>query len=174
LVDPDPSYQISYLEALAEFQAEGRYLDVDAVQLAADFPGFVQALRDRANPAMVRPGRVPDTALWLVAEERFLGRVSIRHTLNEQLRRFGGHVGYEIRPSARRRGHGTRILALALARAPDLGLSRVQVSCAVDNVASRKIIERSGGELEDVIEIADWPVPVMRFWISTAAPRSPT
>jgi predicted acetyltransferase len=169
LIHPEPTYQASYLEALAEFHAAGSHRDLDPAALAADFEGFVRRLRERADPASVLPGNVPDTTLWLVRGDRYLGRVSIRHALNKRLRQIGGHVGFEIRPSERRQEYGTLALALALVHAHAIGLERVLVTCDAGNIGSRRIIERNGGVLADTIAVADWPEPVMRFWIATPA-----
>jgi len=74
----------------------------------------------------------------------------------------GGHIGYDVRPAARRRGHATRMLALALPVAHTLGIDPALVSCDVDNVASRRVIEHSGGKQEN--ESAG----KLRFWVPTA------
>ena len=92
--------------------------------------------------------------------------MSIRHTLSDHLREFGGHIGYEIRPSARRRGYGTLILKLALERARELGISPVLVTCDVDNLGSRGVIEANGGELEGEFEVPQYhDKPIRRYWI---------
>ncbi|HEX2706374.1 MAG TPA: GNAT family N-acetyltransferase [Candidatus Lustribacter sp.] len=93
---------------------------------------------------------MPSTNRWLVGGSEFLGHLSIRHRLTPVLVELGGHIGYAIRPSARRRGYGTRQLALALPVARGLGLGRLLVTCDEDNIGSARIIERSGGVLEDV------------------------
>ncbi|WP_261664423.1 GNAT family N-acetyltransferase [Deinococcus sp. Marseille-Q6407] len=76
-------------------------------------------------PAEPPAGFVHSEYRWLVEGKTYLGRVSLRHTLNDHLRESGGHIGYEIRPSQQRRGYGTLILRLALERARELGLERV-------------------------------------------------
>lgn len=74
-----------------------------------------------------------------------LGVVRSRHRLLPSLELEGGHIGYDIRPSARRQGHGTAILALALGRARALGLRGVLLTCDEDNLGSVRIIEDNGG-----------------------------
>lgn len=167
LVAPAARYEASFLAALREFRAEGRLLELDPDRLAADFAGFVRALLGRADPARLAPGRSPETIFWLVAGDEFLGRIAIRHALTAQLRWVGGHIGYEIRPSWRRQGHGRRILALALPRAAALGLDRVLVTCDADNTGSKKIIEANGGRLEDAIAVPGERAMKLRYWINT-------
>jgi predicted acetyltransferase len=91
--------------------------------------------------------------------------VNLRHTLNARLREFGGHIGYEIRPSARGRGHATQALHLALERAWDLGLERVLLTCDVVNLGSRRVIEKGGGVLEGEFTVPGHAEPIRRYWI---------
>ena len=70
-----------------------------------------------------KPGYVPCTYLWIVEGDTFLGSLAIRHELNEFLLNEGGHIGYSIRPSARRRGHAAAALADALPVAREPGNS---------------------------------------------------
>ncbi len=165
LVPPTVTYRDSYLAAAREFAAEERYRHADVEQVRADFPGFVARLRAQSDPANIGPGRVAETVLWLVQGDEYIGRVSIRHTLNEWLRRIGGHIGYEIRPSRRRQGHGTQILRLALPYARTLGLARVLVTCDADNVGSRRIIEANGGQFENAVVEQGRNVRKLRYWI---------
>ena len=165
LVTPSVAYRESYLAALREFHAEGRNTHLDAQRIAADFGTFVHNLLDESERTKVTPGRVPASTYWLVEGDTFIGRISVRHELNDHLRKIGGHIGYEIRPSVRRRGYGTEGLRLALEEARKLGLSKVLVTCDVDNVASRRIIEHNGGILEVETKIEEHDVPIARYWI---------
>ena len=94
--------------------------------------------------------RVHATHWWIVEGDSYLGAVDLRHYLNALLLDVGGHIGYSIRPSFRRRGLATWALGAVLPEARALGLDRVLVTCDDDNVASSCSIERNGGVLEDV------------------------
>ncbi len=168
LTTPAERYRDSFLAALREFQAEGRHANLDPDRLAADFGAFVRGLLARADRANVPSGRVPETVFWLIDGDdgEFIGRVSLRHELNDSLRLVGGHIGYEIRPSRRRRGHGRLILALALEEARARGLGRVLVTCDADNTGSKRIIEANGGQLEDAVTIPGDPTAKLRYWIA--------
>ncbi|QSB14640.1 GNAT family N-acetyltransferase [Natronosporangium hydrolyticum] len=172
---PTTDARASFLTAMAEFIAEGRGEPGDdslvGAELrrfradwatAAGFAGYVAGLRAEADPDIPRPpGRVPATTLWWLAGEVYLGRLAIRHQLTEQLREVGGHIGYDVRPSARRRGHATAMLAAALPVAASLGIDPVLITCDHDNLASRTVIERNGGVLEDQRGNK------LRYWLST-------
>jgi predicted acetyltransferase len=165
LVPPTVDLHGSFLAALAEFQAEGRLTELDAESLrdAGCFANYVAGLHAEARSETPRPANwVPGTTLWYVDEDEFVGTLQIRHWLTDQLREVGGHIGYEVRPSARRRGHATRMLALALPIAHDLGIDPALVTCDETNVASRKVIEANGGQPATTIP------PKLRYWIATS------
>jgi predicted acetyltransferase len=163
LIRPSYDRRESFLAALSEYHAEGSHSWLDAAEIAADFAGFVARLRSYAFRAA--PGRVEETLFWLVEGPEFLGRLSVRHRLDAELLLAGGHIGYDIRPSKRRRGYGTEILRLALPEARRLGLARVLVTCDEDNEGSRRIIERNGGVLEDIVAVGGRSKRKRRYWI---------
>jgi predicted acetyltransferase len=169
LVAPDVRFETSYREAMAEFVAEGRAEELRSLPNHATFTSFVLELHAQAEGRDLPEGWVAGTTLWLVDGDRFIGKVEVRHRLTDALRLRGGHVGYSIRPTMRRRGYGTLALSLVLARCLDLGLDRVLVTCDESNAASRRIIEANGGELEDLVQLRDRAVPTMRYWIDARA-----
>ena len=110
-------------------------------------------------------GLVPDSTFFCLDEERniFVGAVNIRHDLNEYLLRSGGHIGDGVRPSERRKGVATAMIALALEECRRLGINRVLIVCDKDNVGSARSIPKNGGVLEN--EILDDGVWEQRYWI---------
>jgi len=163
LSEPSMIYKDSYLEAVREFHAEGRSLEIDLHDLATNFRQYLQYWYERkVNPT---PERVPESIFWLIDDGVFIGRVSVRHVLNESLLQFGGHIGYEIRPSRRRMGYGKAILRLGLEKAQAIGITRALVTCDDNNIGSAKIIEANGGKLENIILLAERDVATRRYWI---------
>lgn len=166
----------SFVAAMAEFRAEGRGSSGDDTMIGAElrdfghrwaalegFAEYVDWLRSQALEDSPRPdGYVPSTTLWWIQDDDYLGRLAIRHRLTSHLRQVGGHIGYDVRPSARRRGHATAMLRAALPMAYGLGIESALVTCDVDNVASRKVIEANGGIFEDQRG------GKLRFWVPTA------
>jgi predicted acetyltransferase len=159
LVTPDLYFRDSFLIAVEEFRPELHYQNVDA----ETFDDYVAWLNN--HELRDRPPRVPETFFWLVYGDLFIGRLSIRHRLNENLERFGGHIGYEIRPTERKKGYGSDILSLGLEKARAIGLTRAMLTCDVTNIASRRIIEKNGGVLQDQIQVEGHPVETLRWWI---------
>ena len=94
---------------------------------------------------------------------RFVGAVNIRHYLNESLLLNGGHIGDGVRPSERRKGVATRMIALALEECRKLGIDRVLMVCDKENIGSAKSIINNGGVLENEV-IVDG-VTEQRYWI---------
>ncbi|MDS1271332.1 GNAT family N-acetyltransferase [Lipingzhangella sp. LS1_29] len=157
LVYPDVRYRDSFLAALGEpdplaagapFRPDSDRVDIPLARIRSDFAGYVAQRHAEAHEPPW-PGAVTATALWWVEGEEYLGRVSIRHELSDALRSHGGHLGYEVRPSARGRGHATAMLRAALPWAAKLGIDPALMTCDVINVASRRVIEKSGGSLVD-------------------------
>ena len=111
-------------------------------------------------------GYVPATFLVAEVDGQIVGRVSIRHRLNEILQKEGGHIGYGIRPEFRRRGFATEILLGALEIARALGIEKALVTCDDANIASGKVIEKCGGVLENMVEL-DNGEKLRRYWVAT-------
>lgn len=94
--------------------------------------------------------KVPATTYFSIrkSDNKIVGTIQLRHCLTEELEKHGGHIGYGIRPSERKKGYGTQQLALTLEKAKELQISRVMISCDKDNAASRKVAINNGGVLE--------------------------
>jgi len=145
----------------AEFHAHGnsRY-----VADAEHFEEFLARSRDDAEGRHL-PGTVPMSRFWLVEAGRIVGSSRLRHVLTPELEHEGGHIGYDIRPSARRQGLGTSILRLTLERAAARGLSRVKVTCDADNIGSIRVIENNGGVLAGEVPSLQRGTPIRQYWI---------
>jgi predicted acetyltransferase len=164
LAEPSLTYKDSFIDGTRESQAEGLELSFNLEMMSKDFETLLRIFEESKH-VKTSPNRVPMSDFWLIDGDEYVGRLSLRHELNEALLIWGGHIGYQIRPSKRRRGYGKEILRLGLIKAKELGLSRVLVTCDEDNTGSRKIIEYNGGQLENIIEVKDSPVRKMRYWI---------
>lgn len=175
LVVPTVQVHASFVAAAEEFKAEGRGGPEDRSMIGRDirvhgdrwrapqfFARYVAEVRADALEGTPRPeGFVPCTTLWYVDGDTFLGRIAVRHRLNPALLEWGGHIGYDVRPGARRRGHATAMLRESLPVARRLGIAEVLVTCDRDNTASRRVIEACGGVFEDRRR------EKLRYWITT-------
>ncbi len=172
LVLPTTTVRESFLEAMDEFVAEGAEFSQTAAWIEFNAPRwrdpgafevFVEAVKADALLETARPDwHVPCTTLWWVDGEDYLGRIAIRHELNDFLLDVGGHIGYDVRPTHRREGHATQMLLRSRPWALALGIDPALLTCDDDNVGSVRVIEAAGGVLEDVRGTK------RRYWVPTS------
>ncbi|MFZ0370461.1 MAG: GNAT family N-acetyltransferase [Halobacillus sp.] len=166
LVKPTVELEKEYLSFYNEWLASGEKMVPWVIQKdPVPFGEMVQYLINQENGVKLPEGRVPNSTYWLInSEKRILGVVNIRHDLTELLRNSGGHIGYGIRPSERRKGYASKLLALSLEKTKGLGINEALVVCDEWNTASFKTILNNGGDAdEDYIE-EDGNV-LKRFWL---------
>jgi predicted acetyltransferase len=170
LIAPTTRLHTAWIEAHAEWgpgvHEDGfGLLPSDEVDTSAGFAAWVARLADESDRAKpVAAGQVRCTYQWIIEGDRVLGGIALRHGFNDFVR-WAGHIGYGIRPSARRRGLATWALGRMLDQARALGMDQVLVVCEADNVASAKTIERQGGILEDVRDTEHGPARHYRIKI---------
>lgn len=90
---------------------------------------------------------VPQSSYWLYDDDKPIGYGRIRHYLNENLEKTGGHIGYAIRSRERGKGYGNTILTLLLEECKTLNIETVQIGANVDNIPSNRIILNHNGVL---------------------------
>lgn len=132
------------------------------------FAEWLENTQNNSHPDTVRADWVTAHTFFVVREsdEQIIGMIDVRHNLdNEFLAEYGGHIGYSVRPSERRKGYATDMLRKALAFAKQLGLAKVMLGCYSDNLASKKTIEKCGGRLADVKPYLDGKMMDV-YWIA--------
>lgn len=163
LIQPTINLHQQWLEAHHEWgpgaHEDGFGLDpYDDVESRTGFAAWVEGLDRQSDPSRNRRG----SCLWIVENDQVLGGIALRHGTND-VTRVLGHIGYGVRPSARRRGIATWALGEMLSLARGFGLARVLLVCEVDNAGSVRTIEHHGGVLEELSETDH--SPVRRYWI---------
>lgn len=181
LVEPSLALGDAFWALLEEFRAAGEIYRVhgsgagsEVATLAREaLPDFIRRLDERSRGIGLPPGYVPGSSFWLVrgGDGAVVGLSNLRHGLTPALEDFGGHIGYSIRPSERRKGYGTCILALAMETARARGLGRVLLTCDTDNLGSARIIEKNGGVLASGGFSAANGTHVSRYWIALHSPE---
>ena len=133
-----------------------------------NYDEWLKSLELNSNKETVQPNYAPSTTFFGVRErdKKIVGMIDIRHELStEFLRNYGGHIGYGVRPTERRKGYVTQMLKQALEFSKnELGLNEVMLSCDKENEGSRKTIVNVGGRLEREY-IADDGENVQIYWI---------
>ncbi len=154
LITLDPSRRTDWAELIAAFDGgavDGSGFDAGE-EIDTSEAGFGAYLEHRLGEADTArepaPERVHCTYRWIEQDGRLVGFLAIRHALNRFLFDVGGHIGYSVRPDARRRGVATAALAAGVEEARALGIDPVLVTCREDNEGSRRTIEANGGRLD--------------------------
>jgi predicted acetyltransferase len=169
--------------------AEDLQLTRPAVPLVASYLDFLDelaALAERVWPARPEPtetpetfvarllraevspdpSRVPQTTYWPTVGDTVVGHIGLRHRLNPELAEFGGHIGYTVRPSLRRRGLAREMLRQVLLTPKAKELGKVLLTCAPDNVASNRTIQANGGVLERTLFVERIGRETNLYWIA--------
>lgn len=151
ITDPDPGCRASYLSSCGEPDAGWRSrLDTASLSRPGAFEAYCVALRAGAFAWQHTQAGSRMRVLWWCDGDTFLGEATIRPDLPPQLKADPqewpppGHLGYQIRSSARGQGHGRALCAAALTVAHEMGLRAVTLTVAVDNAASVRIVESCG------------------------------
>jgi predicted acetyltransferase len=152
-------------QAHAELAGDGFAFLLEDWDATLPWDDYLRRLDNARRGIDIPAGRVPATFLGAIAGGDLVGRVSIRHELNDYLLNFGGHIGYGVRPGFRRQGFATEILRQGLVIARAAGVDRILVTCDENNHASAAVIERNGGVLEDVRTDEADGVRRSRYWI---------
>lgn len=150
LIKPNKKYAESYYRAAEIYKEKNiklyEFFDIPFEQIAE----YTENMEKGKN---LPKGWVPATCLWFVDEQDFLGEISIRHELTENLERLGGHIGYGVRYEKWGQGIGTEMLRQGILYIREnLPLKKVLLTCKDDNYGSIAVIEKNGGVLQDKIE----------------------
>ncbi len=100
------------------------------------------------------------------ADNRLVGMLQVRHYFNNYLSKYGGHIGYSIKPDERRKGYATSMLKTVLPYCKKIGLDKILITCFDDNIGSEKTILNNGGVYESTVNEPDRKQNLKRFWIT--------
>lgn len=168
LIIPTDEYCNSYYRYIGELEETGEsrvpfVLDYDST----DFSVLLARLKNDSQGIDLQDWQVPCSTFWLVeANSEIVGVSNLRHRLNDNLKRLGGHIGFGIRPSARRKGYGTIILRETLVKAREINIDQVLVTCDKSNIGSAAAIKKNGGVFQDEEFIESENDIVQRYIIS--------
>ncbi len=165
LLRPNETMEESYYDFANEWELNNEKIVPYAARLLdMDYKSWLEQTYRFESKETCSKDFVPAHTYFLVSEDgKIIGAVNIRHYLNEHLLMAGGHIGYGIRPSERRKGYASLMLSLALPIAKELGIDKALITCDKDNIGSAKTIVSNGGVLENEVE-EDGNI-IQRYWV---------
>ncbi|MGN0913547.1 MAG: GNAT family N-acetyltransferase [Alphaproteobacteria bacterium] len=178
LVIPSVKYKDTFIAAVKELKKQTgfvspsvqQYADYDLNKLQNNFEDYiVKPLIDTMNGVNLPDGFVPATEFWIIKNEKFAGRICLRHSLTDFMEKYIGHIGHMVIPSMRNQGIAKYALKLVLKKATAKKIKQVLLICEDDNLISKHIIEkfvqRFGGYQDTSTERKG--VKMLRYWITT-------
>ena len=152
-VDIDPNIRFSGFNSLEEYKE--------------NYEEWLTYINNQLNKETVPQGLVTANTFFTIrkSDNKLVGIINIRHELNDYLFNYGGHIGYSVLPSERRKGYAYKQLVLGLEFCKTLNIDKVLVTCVDYNIGSGKTIEKAGGILENIVFNPNKQVNEKRYWI---------
>lgn len=165
LIFPSMEYERQALEYMEEMKlSNSSYAGcVMLEEYLNNYSGWLDKLeRFKSNPD---EGYSRSETYFLIREcdNKILGFIDLRYDLTDFLFKYGGHIGYSIRPSERRKGYATKMLNMALKKYRELNIDKVLVCCNKNNIGSKKVILANKGIFEN--EVSKKDEIIQRYWI---------
>lgn len=154
-----------FLEAVNSWDSNPGFIFAAGFTPGMKFSDYLELLEANEKGERLPQGYVPATVLCGFIGNQVVGRLSIRHQLNEFLQKIGGHIGYGVLPQFRRNGYAKEMLSQSLGIVKNLGINKALITCDDDNVGSFKTIEACGGVLENKVEVGPGKPLKRRYWI---------
>lgn len=165
LIRPTLEYYSSYMAMIEEMRQNSETVWAPYLPKENESPeSFIaRSLKRETDPEVPY---VPETIYWALADQQIVGRISLRHFLDENLAEMGGHIGFEVRPSARQKGYAKEMLKLVLETELAQQIGRLLLTCAPSNLASNKTIQANGGVLKKTIYVDRIKAERHHYWIT--------
>jgi len=157
--------EAAFMAGMKDWAGEDPHWHSFAWKEGMTYPAMMKILRDERQGVNMAPGRVQHSMLYGFVGGEIVGRLSVRHILNDYLLKRGGHIGYAVAPRFRRKGYATEMVRMGLDYCRGLGLTEILVTCSDTNAPSFKVIERFGGVLENKIWDEEDSEMIRRYWI---------
>lgn len=155
LVFPSMLYKEKAIEFVNEFNEYKSEINgsgaLEGYLMNSTYEEWIKKIMSDIDVANVQKPRVPALTYFFVREDddKIVGMINIRLALNDFLKKEGGHIGYCIRPTERRKHYATEMLNCALEVCDTLGIKEVLITCDKLNIASSGIIKKCNGKLVD-------------------------
>lgn len=168
LILPTTEYREQIAAYRQEFLDAGDSMDgTGALRRMGDPMEWLAATEQCSHADTVPNGWVQATQFLCVreADKRLVGMIQARHRFNAFLREYGGHIGYSVRPSERRKGYASWMLNAVKPFCRSIGLDAIMVTCLTSNEASRRTILKNGGVYDVTVHEPIGNQFIERYWI---------
>ena len=168
LIEPSAEYA----EQIAEYKQA--FLDADSsmdgcgpLRRCEDSFKYIEECEKYTSTETLPEGLVLATQFFYIrkVDNKLVGMLQVRHYFNDYLSKFGGHIGYSIKPSERRKGYATSMLKAVLPYCKRIGLDKILITCIDGNIGSERAILNNGGIYESTVYEPDMKRNLKRFWI---------
>ncbi|XGC79369.1 GNAT family N-acetyltransferase [Bdellovibrio bacteriovorus] len=156
--------EIAFFKGLKEWQGEDLSWYSFAYKPGMKYGDMLEILRKEKAGIDLEPNRVPHTMLYAFVNDEIIGRVSVRHRLNDHLLKRGGHIGYAVAPRFRKNRYAGEMVKQVIPYLRRLSLQKILITCSDSNIPSCKIIEKIGGVLENKITDENGDL-TRRYWL---------
>ena len=169
LVEPSEDYAVQIAEYRQDFLDTKSSMDGCGPLRRCENPTeYILECKKYTVPETLPEGTVIATQFLYIRkiDNRLVGMVQVRHYFNKYLSKYGGHIGYSIKPGERRKGYATSMLKAVLPYCKEIGLDEILVTCIHDNIGSEKTILNNGGVYESTVYEWKERCKLKRFWIT--------
>lgn len=169
LTEPSEVYAEQIGEYRQEFLDAGSSMDgCGPLRKCEDPITYISECRKCTVPETLPEGLVIATQFLYVrkSDDCVVGMIQVRHYFNDYLSRFGGHIGYSVKPSERRKGYATSMLHAVLSYCKEIGFDKILIACLDGNTGSEKTILNNGGIYESTVYEPGKNRGLKRFWIT--------
>lgn len=154
----------AFLIGLQDWKSED--LDWYTFDWAGSYTDMLTKLANKSLGIDLPHGFVPSTMFYGFVNDVIVGRLHVRHSLNNYLLNHGGNIGYAVAEKYRGKGYASEMMRQVLPFCKHIGLSKLLLTCDDNNVPSYKIIEKMGGVLENKVKDEQLNRITRRYWIS--------
>lgn len=169
LVRPASEYASQIAEYRQEFLDSGDSMDGCGPLRRYESPEeYIRICEEYEDAKRVPPSLVPATQFVFIrkSDNKLVGMLQVRHSFNEYLEKYAGHIGYSVRPSERRKGYAKEMLKAALPFCREISLDKILIACIDGNIGSERTILASGGVYESTVYEPRNSIYLKRFWIT--------
>ena len=169
LVEPSEEYADQIAEYKQAFLDANSSMDgCGPLRRCEDSFTYIEECEKYTSTETLPEGLVLATQFFYIrkADNKLVGMLQVRHYFNDYLSKFGGNIGYSIKPGERRKGYATSMLKAVLPYCKRIGLDKILITCIDGNIGSEKVILNNGGVYESTVNEPDMKRKLKRFWIT--------